>query len=163
MLSCCYLFTDNSGFSHQQGLQFSICKVFEVDFHQLMLSALMQINHEWQNKSKGCSMSQTDKKRRKITDIVRLLGFCNSLRASGSSFSFFTSTALSSPVAGVLSLPKSETLSQQDVGWDNTESASSSVPVTWEILQLSLHFNATSESELCCNSDEPKGGGGHGH
>lgn len=65
MLSRCYLFTDNRGFSHQQGLQFSICKVFEVDFHQLILSALMQINHEWQNKSKGCSMSQTDKKKKK--------------------------------------------------------------------------------------------------
>lgn len=41
------------------------------------------------------------------------------------------------------------------MGWDNTQSASSSVPVTWEIFQSSLHFNATSESELCCNSEEP--------
>lgn len=48
----------------------------------------------------------------------------------------------------MLSLPRSETLSQQDVGWDNAESASSAALVTWEILQLSLHFNATSESEL---------------
>lgn len=63
------------------------------------------------------------------------------------------------PGWSVLSLPRSETLSQQDVSWDNTESASSAVPVTWEILQLSLHFNVTSELELCSNSKEAKTAG----
>lgn len=66
-------------------------------------------------------------------------------------------------VWSMLSLPRSETLSQQDVGWDNTESASSAVPVTWEIFQLSLHFNVTSESPAVLQLKRTKEWAYHGH
>lgn len=105
------------------------------------------IANEFTNWSKRCSVSDHEMKKEKGNyTIFLIIPLARTFRLR------FVVQLLHlhsppSPPPSVLSLPRSETLSQQDVGWENTESASSAVPVTWEILQL-WHFNVTSESEL---------------
>lgn len=84
-------------FSCQQGLQFHLRNATS---SFLLSSIRCEPQHEWRNKSKGCSMKQIIKEK-KLNSCYFNLSFSSCFEASGSSFSFFTSAALSSPVAAV--------------------------------------------------------------